>query len=66
MRKVLLFIFLFTAMFSALKAEEGKWINLFDGKTLNGWRVLGGKATFRVEKGVIVGTTSTGGENYNT
>ena len=54
MKKVLLFIFLAAAMFSTLKAEEGKWINLFDGKTLNGWRVLGGKATFRVEKGMIV------------
>lgn len=66
MKKVLLFILLFTAMFSVLKAEEAKWMNLFDGKTLKGWKVLGGKATFRVEKGMIVGTTSTGGENYNT
>lgn len=32
MKKVLLFIFLAAAMFSTLKAEEGKWINLFDGK----------------------------------
>lgn len=66
MKKVLLFILLSTAMFSVLKAEEAKWMNLFDGKTLKGWKVLGGKATFRVEKGMIVGTTSTGGENYNT
>lgn len=66
MKKVLLFILLSAAMFSVLKAEEAKWMNLFDGKTLKGWKVLGGKATFRVEKGMIVGTTSTGGENYNT
>lgn len=66
MKKVLLFILLSAAMISVLKAEEVKWMNLFDGKTLKGWKVLGGKATFRVEKGMIVGTTSTGGENYNT
>ena len=30
---------------------------LFDGKTLTGWKRLGGTADYRVEKGVIVGTT---------
>ena len=33
------------------------WINLSDGKSLNGWKVLGGKAKFSVEQGTIVGTT---------
>jgi len=33
------------------------WQNLFDGKTLNGWKRLGGKADYKVEDGVIVGTT---------
>lgn len=65
MRKIIWFVLLSTVLGSAYAAEP-KWVNLFDGKTLNGWKILGGKATFKVEKGVIVGTTSTGGENYNT
>jgi hypothetical protein len=40
----------------AQKAEKG-WTALFDGKTLNGWKTLAGKANYAVENGVIVGTT---------
>lgn len=38
---------------------------LFDGKTLAGWSVkgAGGKATFKVADGVIVGTSARGGAN---
>lgn len=36
-----------------------EWAPLFDGKTLDNWVVKGGTATYRVENGVIVGTTST-------
>jgi hypothetical protein len=43
-------------------AEEG-WVSLFDGQTLEGWTVRGGKATYKVEDGMIVGTTSDGGPN---
>jgi hypothetical protein len=32
-------------------------MNLFDGKTLSGWKQMAGKADFRVENGTIVGTT---------
>ena len=32
-------------------------VQLFDGKTLKGWKILGGKAEFKVEDGMIVGTT---------
>lgn len=38
------------------KAEKG-WTNLFDEKTLDGWKQLTGTATYVVENGVIVGTT---------
>lgn len=41
--------------------KGGKWVSLFDGKTLKGWNPVGGKATYRVENGTIVGTTSVGG-----
>ena len=30
---------------------------LFDGKTLAGWHILGGEASYRVENGEIIGTT---------
>jgi hypothetical protein len=37
-------------------AADG-WQNLFDGKTLKGWKRLAGTADYRVENGAIVGTT---------
>jgi hypothetical protein len=33
--------------------EEGEWHELFDGKTLNGWKAVSG-ANWRVEEGAIV------------
>ena len=43
---------------NSLRAEEpGEWINLFDGKTLDGWVRRGGEAIYTVEDGAIVGTT---------
>jgi len=41
---------------SAAPSTE-KWQDLFDGKTLNGWVQRGGKAGYKVEGGVIVGST---------
>lgn len=39
------------------------WVVLFDGKTLDGWTVRGGKAQYRVEDGMIVGKTVEGSPN---
>lgn len=39
---------------SASRNATKGWINLFDGKTLNGWRASENPATFRVEDGAIV------------
>ncbi len=50
----LLFI---VASFSTFAQKDGKWINLFDGKTLKGFKQLGGKALYKVKNGEIVGTT---------
>lgn len=44
-------------------ADKGKWVKLFDGKTLNGWEVHSGTATYKVEKGSIVGTAVLGSPN---
>lgn len=38
-------------------------VPLFDGKTLNGWKVCNGQATYRVENGTIVGRTAEGSPN---
>lgn len=37
--------------------NQNGWMNLFNGKDLSGWKPLGGKATFSVEDGAIVGHT---------
>ncbi len=39
------------------------WTPLFDGKSLQGWKLCNGKAAYTVEKGVIVGTTAEGSPN---
>ncbi|MFT3747609.1 MAG: DUF1080 domain-containing protein [Agriterribacter sp.] len=48
--------FLFLLSFHT-KAQKNSWNNLFDGKTLNGWRQMGGKAKYEIEKGSIAGIT---------
>lgn len=49
-------IILFTAVtFCATAQPKNKWISLFDGKTLNGWKQAAGTANYEVENGAIVG-----------
>lgn len=55
--KVLMLI-CFTAMYGLVNAQDNiKWENLFDGKTLNGWKQIQGTAKYEVKDGTIVGTT---------
>ncbi len=42
---------------SSSKSQSNGWVNLFDGKTLNGWQRLAGDAKYTVENRMIVGTT---------
>ena len=35
-------------------SSSAKWISLFDGKTLNGWKASENPDTFKVENGMIV------------
>jgi hypothetical protein len=52
------------ALFSlSAAADDAGWTALFDGKTLDGWSVQGGFASYKVEDGVIVGTTAPGSPN---
>ncbi len=37
-------------------ADADGWKPLFDGKTLDGWTQRGGKAMYRVENGVLIGS----------
>ncbi|HUR57798.1 MAG TPA: DUF1080 domain-containing protein [Opitutaceae bacterium] len=55
--------FLLTGVLAA--AAEPKWISLFDGKTLKGWKIVQGGAKFEVRDGTIVGSV-TPGETQNT
>jgi hypothetical protein len=34
------------------------WVDLFDGKTLTGWSIKGGKANYEVKDGTIVGSAT--------
>ncbi len=64
-RKIVLgsgFLMLSALCLSVYAADEG-WKELFDGKTLEGWTVRGGFATYKVEDGTIVGTTAEGSPN---
>ncbi len=50
-----IFILLFsTALLLSATQQKEKWVSLFDGKTLNGWKVGANAATFKVEDGAIV------------
>jgi len=40
-----------------LQAQSGKWQNLFNGKDLQGWKQLNGKASYTIANGEIIGTT---------
>ncbi|MBL9083073.1 MAG: DUF1080 domain-containing protein [Planctomycetales bacterium] len=57
-----IFALLPAAIISAT-AAAGDWVELFDGKSLEGWTKRGGTAEYRVEDGAIVGTTVEGSPN---
>lgn len=47
----------------AATLQAADWVDLFDGKTLNGWQHHNGQAIYRVEDGAIVGQTAEGSVN---
>jgi hypothetical protein len=61
-RRALIAAVVFAFIGSARAADEG-WVALFDGKSLDGWKVRGGFASYKVEDGTIVGTTVEGSPN---
>lgn len=46
-----------------MAGEKDGWVNLFDGKTLNGWIQKNGTARYSVSDGTIVGVTNEGSPN---
>lgn len=44
-------------------AGDAEWQPLFDGKSLNGWRLINGTASYEVIDGAIVGATKAGTPN---
>jgi hypothetical protein len=60
MKKTLLLstiLLICAGLFAQTSAKKETWINLFNGKDLNGWKQLNGKAKYEVKDGVIIGTT---------
>jgi len=45
------------------EAVPGTWTPIFNGRDLDGWVQKNGTATYRVEKGVIIGRTTEGSPN---
>ena len=64
-KQFLLVVLLFATVCSLNAGAGGnhKWEALFDGKTLTGWKRLGGKAIYKVEDSVIVGSSVPGTPN---
>ncbi|MCA9104807.1 MAG: DUF1080 domain-containing protein [Pirellulaceae bacterium] len=44
-------------------ADDGPWVELFNGENLEGWTQRNGTATYRVEDGCVVGKTNEGSPN---
>ena len=59
----LAFVLLMLTAHGAVSGQDGRWISLFDGETLDGWTVHSGFASYRVEDGCIVGTAVKGSPN---
>ena len=51
------------ALLFAAGAPAAEWVELFNGKTLDGWRHLNGHAVYEVVDGAIVGNTMEGSMN---
>lgn len=63
MKQILLLLTLGIFCFFTSAQTSNSWVNLFDGKTLNGWKKGAGDADYKVENGAIVGTTVVASSN---
>ena len=64
LRRTLLALAILALTLVSRANAEDKWVSLFDGKTLTGWKVAQhGKATYEVKDGTIHGVTVEGSPN---
>ncbi|MDE3143961.1 MAG: DUF1080 domain-containing protein [Bacteroidota bacterium] len=63
MRKQILTIIFVVASINIMAQQNQSWENLFNGKNLDGWKVVNGSAKYEVKDGMIVGTTVAGSPN---
>jgi hypothetical protein len=63
MKRFLLSAFLFLFISQAPVFAQKAWKNLFDGKSLDGWKQMTGKAEYSVYQGMIVGASVPGSPN---
>ncbi|HEX4850029.1 MAG TPA: DUF1080 domain-containing protein, partial [Puia sp.] len=63
MKKLLLFFLLFSSCFFSFGQSNDNWTNLFDGKSLSGWKQLTGQAQYKAEGGAIVGISTANSPN---
>lgn len=61
--RILYSVLLLSAMSVGAIAQDSGFINLFNGKNLDGWTQRNGTATYRVEGDTIVGQTNEGSPN---
>lgn len=61
MKPLLLLSSVLVSVLSVSAADT--WVDLFDGKTLDGWTQLNGTATYKAVDGTITGTTAVGSPN---
>lgn len=62
-RSTIACLLLTLAAIAPARADNCGFVELFNGKTLDGWSQRNGTATYRVEDGAIVGKTSDGSPN---
>jgi hypothetical protein len=62
MRKISLVLLLALYVTGTFAAKSG-WVTLFNGKNLDGWKVVNGKAEYKIVNGEIIGTSIVGSPN---
>ncbi len=56
-------LILLVGLIATTTMNAQKWVELFNGKNLKGWEKLDGMAEYRVEDGVVIGTSKVGTPN---
>ena len=57
MKNIFITLLITLTALSANAQNQNGWQSLFDGKSLQGWKLTTGRAEYKVENGTIIGTT---------